>query len=214
MQITRLHKEIDILQNLHGDPSLSSIYGAGCINKPEAMFVFMNPTAKNISAQKNWNGLRAPWLGTKNIWSLLNHLDLVSNGFLNSIKSYKPEEWTIQFSQELYSHLKEKGIYITNLAKCTQLDARPLKNSVFKEYLDLMKKEISRIDPKHIITFGNQVSSIMLDKPVSVSKYRGAEKETLYIENKVYPIYPTYYPVGHGRLHQPLAIKRIKAILK
>lgn len=38
--------------------------------------------------------------------------------------------------------------YVTNLAKCTQLDARPLPDSVYKEYLALLYQEIDLIRPK------------------------------------------------------------------
>ena len=78
MQIKSLHKKIDLLQLLYGDSSLQAIYGAGCINKPKIMFIFMNPTARNITADKNWRGLRAPWLGTKNVWGIFYKL-----GFCN-----------------------------------------------------------------------------------------------------------------------------------
>jgi len=209
-----LHKEIDSLHTQHGDASLYPVYGAGCIDRPRVMFIFMNPTAKNVSSQKGWNGLRAPWLGTKNIWSLLSDLGFISSDYFNQISTLRPEEWTESFSEEIYTHLKDKSVYITNLAKCTQLDARPLKDEVFKKYLDLMKKEISIINPKHIITFGNQVSSIILNKPISVSKYTGVMSEPIAIDGRAHNIYPTYYPVGHGRMNQPKAIKRIKVILK
>lgn len=32
---------------------------------PSICFVFMNPTAGNIAAEKDWDGPRYPWLGTK-----------------------------------------------------------------------------------------------------------------------------------------------------
>lgn len=62
-----LEKKIDELQPLYGDASLKSIYGAGCIKRPKAMLVFMNPTGKNVSARSDWKGIRAPWLGTKSL---------------------------------------------------------------------------------------------------------------------------------------------------
>jgi hypothetical protein len=65
-QVTQLHQSIDKLQDRFGAKGLCSIYGAGCIDNPKAMFVFMNPTSKNVSVYQSWQGLRAPWLGTKN----------------------------------------------------------------------------------------------------------------------------------------------------
>lgn len=214
MQVTELHKDIDALQALYGDASLQAVYGAGCIEKPEAMLMFMNPTAKNVSSSKSWKGLRAPWLGTKNIWSLLHTLDLISEEQHARTQTLKANEWTEEYSEAVYGSLKEKGIYVTNLAKCTQLDARPLKDDVFRQYLDLMKREIALIQPKRIITFGNQVSSILLNTPIRVSSYSGTEQEEFAMGDTVYPVYPTYYPVGHGRMNQPQAIARMTAILK
>ncbi|MDI6820872.1 MAG: hypothetical protein QMD65_01705 [Patescibacteria group bacterium] len=76
-----------------------------------------------------------------------------------------------------------------------------------------MFKEISTIQPKSIISFGNQVSSILLAKQVSMSKYKNTQKEVLGIQNQQFNIYPTYYPIGQGRRNMPLAVKRIQMIL-
>ena len=81
----------------------------------------------------------------------------------------KPNERTESYSLTVYTEIADNGFYISNLAKCTQTDARPLKDSVFKEYLDLIYEEIDYIQPQHIITCGNQVSSIVLQKRITVS---------------------------------------------
>ena len=39
------------------------------------IFVFMNPTGKNNASYKEWKGIRAPWIGSKNIWYLFYQLD-------------------------------------------------------------------------------------------------------------------------------------------
>ncbi len=71
-----------------------------------------------------------------------------------------------------------------------------------------MFQEIEYIQPKKIITFGNQVSSIRLSKQISVSQYMDISKN-LVLEQT----YPVYYPVGHDRRNQPLTIERIRSIL-
>lgn len=213
MILESLKKEIDDLQHVYGEQGPQSIYGAGCIYEPEIMFVFMNPTARNISVNNNWKGLRAPWLGTKNTWGFLYELGIVSDNHIKKIKSFNKQDWSYNFASEVYKEIAERKAFITNLAKCTQIDARPLKNRVFREYLPIFYKEVLLTNPKHIITFGNQVSSIVLDKPISVSKYKGRQKETIKIEQKHFNIYPTFYPVGQGRRNMPLSVKRIRAIL-
>lgn len=211
-QVKHLHKKFDELQNKYGDKNLNSIYGAGEINNPRIMFVFMNPTGKNVSSIKSWKGIRAPWLGTKQVWNIFKDLNLLEKNIFNKIILLKQNEWDEKFSNDVYKNIESKKIYITNLAKCTQIDARPLKDSVFKEYLNLIYEEIEFIKPQKIITFGNQVSSVLLNKKISVSNYLNLEFEDLKIQNS-FPVYPVYYPVGQGRRNQPLAINRIKKIM-
>ncbi len=107
----------------------------------------------------------------------------------------KSDERTESFCQKLYEEIAAKKVYITNLAKCTQADARPLPDKVFKEYLALTLEEIATIQPRHIITLGNQVSSIILGKAIKVSEYKKNEHEMLTIGKKEYKVYPVFYPV-------------------
>ena len=69
------------------------------------------------------------------------------------------------------------------------------------------------LKPKKILFFGNQVSSIMLEQPISVSITR-QRKFALEIKDKVFDSYAVYYPVGNGRFNQDKAIEDIKEILK
>ena len=99
------------------------------------------------------------------------------------------------------------------MGKCTQVDARVLHNSVYSEYLDLLYKEIEIVNPKIIITLGNQVSSIVLRKNISVSQCR---KQSFLkdISGKKYKIYPVYYPIGNGMMNIEKAIEDIKFIIE
>ena len=126
----------------------------------------------------------------------------------------KPSERTEQFSLDVYKEIAGNKFYISNLAKCTQTDARPLPDKVFKEYLELIYEEIEHIKPQHLITFGNQVSSIVLNKKITVSTYTKCDHELLKIKNHIYMVYPTFYPVGQGMRNLPNAITRIQNILK
>ncbi|NMC08892.1 hypothetical protein GYA44_00995 [Candidatus Microgenomates bacterium] len=208
-QVSCLHSEYDSLQLRYGDPTLSSVYGAGCIDSPRVMFVFMNPTGRNVSASVSWKGIKAPWLGTKQVWDIFHKLGLLDCDIYKSIREMKANEWDEDFCSALYEDIARRGIYITNLAKCTQLDARALKDSVFKEYLELMFREIDIVKPKKIVTFGNQVSSILLGKNISVSKYLNLESENV----NGYSVYPTYYPVGQGRRNMDISISRIMKVM-
>ena len=172
MKISELNAEYDKLQLQYGAKELTSIYNGGCTDNPDICFVFMNPTGKNIASDPNWKGRRSPWIGTKNIWKLFYRIGLLDEKIYNDIMTKKPQEWNEEFADIVYDDVEKHKYFITNLGKCTQIDARVLPNLVYSQYLDLLCKEIEIINPKTIITFGNQVSSIILDRNISVSQCR------------------------------------------
>lgn len=213
MKLCNLNKEYDKLQKIYGDPNLHSIYNGGCIENPNICFVFMNPTGKNIASLPGWPGPYHPWLGTKNIWDLFYAVNLLDENIYNNIKSIKGSEWTPEFSKTVYENITNHKVFITNLGKCTQIDARPLKDSYFKDYLPLLEKEIKIIKPKVVILFGNQVSSIFLNEKISVSQTRKQ-----YFDKKLgketYKCFPVFYPVGNGRFNIDKSIEDIKYIIE
>ncbi len=212
LRLDELYKKYDDLHLKYGSKDLDSIYHGGCFDNPDICFVFMNPTGRNIASSKNWNGLKAPWIGTKNIWDLFIELDLINRNIYNEIKSKKSTEWTEEFAREVYEDVAKHKFFITNLGKCTQDDARVVPNKVYKEYIDLLYKEFEIINPKIIILFGNQVSSLVLNQKVSVSQTRKTPfKRT--INGKEYLLYSVYYPIGNGRFNIGKSIEDIKYIM-
>ena len=212
IQIEHLKGKTDLLQKKLGHSDYTAIYGTGCIVRPDVCLILMNPTARNVSVHKNWKGLRASWLGTKNIWKLLHQLGFIDKKIFSATQNKKPDEWDDVFSREIYIVLAKKKVFLTNLGRSTQPDARPLPNSVFSACVPLMEEEIAFIKPKVIISFGNQVSSALLKRPIKVSECRKKLFE-LKIEDKIYPAYATYYPVGMGIMNMGKAIEDIKWIL-
>lgn len=214
MQLHQLKRSIFRLQSIHGDPFLCPIYGAGSIYNTRIMFVFMNPTSRNVSAHRVWRGLRAPWLGTKHVWNIFYELGIVSSDLFLTIQNLKSSEWTPHFSRMVYEEVAQHGVYVTNLAKCTQVDARPLRNHVFRDYLDIMRRELLLLQPRVVITFGNQVSSVLLGRNITVSLYRAAEGEAIEVQGSRFCVYPVFYPVGQGMRNMSHAIKRIREIIR
>lgn len=96
MTLKDLNIEYDKLQIKYGAKELDSIYNGGCIDNPNIMFVFMNPTGKNIAYDKSWKGRKSPWLGTKNIWKLFNKVELLSDDTYNKILEKKPKDWNYE----------------------------------------------------------------------------------------------------------------------
>ena len=208
MTLDDLKDKYDKMQKLYGDKSLKAITFGGCTNNPLICFVFMNPTGKNISSNPKWEGIRAPWIGTKNIWDLFVATSLFDENIYNEIKNKKASEWDNDFANYVYDEVKRNKLFITNLGKCTQLDARTISDNVYKKYLKLLENEIEIINPNVIILFGNQVSSIFLGQKISVSLTRKKEF-TKVINNKEYKCYSVYYPVGNGRFNIDKSIEDI-----
>ena len=213
MQLEDLKIEYDKLQQKYGAKELDSIYNGGCEENPDICFVFMNPTGRNIASSKEWKGLKSPWIGTKNIWNLFYKLGLTDETIFNQIRNVKGKDWTEDFANEVYNDVIKHKYFITNLGKCTQVDARELPDSVYQKYLNLLEKEIEIINPKVVILFGNQVSSIVLNEKISVSQCRKKvfEKE---INSKKYKFYPVYYPVGNGSFNVDKSIEDINWIME
>lgn len=213
MTFEELKTKYDKMQIKYGDKNLDSIYFGGCDKNPNICLVFMNPTGKNIASSKDWIGPKSPWVGTKNIWDLLVEVELIDKKIYTEIKSIKGSDWTVDFAKEVYKNISDHKVFITNLGKCTQTDARPLPDKVFKEYLKYLECEIELLNPKVIILFGNQVSSIVLGENISVSKTR----KMSFIKNingKEYKCYPVFYPVGNGRFNIDKSIEDIKWIME
>lgn len=213
MKIEELNVEYDKLQKIYGAKELMSIYNGGYTKNPNICFVFMNPTGRNIASCPQWKGRRSPWIGTKNIWKLFYKIGLLDEEIYQEIISKKPQEWNEEFADIVYSNVEKHKYFITNLGKCTQTDARVLPNSVYSQYLDLLCKEIEIINPKIIITLGNQVNSIVLDKNISVSQCR-KQSFSKKIGKKNYKIYSVYYPIGNGMMNIDKAIEDLKFIIE
>ncbi len=213
MKIEDLKKEYDKMQMKYGAKELDSIYSGGCEENPDICFVFMNPTGKNIASNKAWKGRKSPWLGTKNIWKLFYQVHLLNEDVFNKIQEKKPKDWNYEFCDSVYKEIENNKVFITNLGKCTQIDARPLSDDVLKKYLSLLLKEINIIRPKVIIAFGNQVSSIILNKKISVSQNRKICHK-IKIKENIYNVYPVYYPVGNGIFNMDKSIEDINWIIE
>ncbi|MFH0857812.1 MAG: uracil-DNA glycosylase family protein [Candidatus Magasanikbacteria bacterium] len=213
MLISSLFEEYDKLQKIYGDKNLDAICGGGNFDHPKICFVFMNPTARNVASNKSWKGIKAPWIGTKQVWNMFYNLGLFSEDFIREINIRKPQDWDYEFSEKVYKQVSDNSIYITNLSKATQIDARALSNDVFKKYRELFKQEIHEIKPEIIVTFGNQVSSVLLEKNIKVSEYR-KKSEIIEIYGNNYKIFPVYYPVGQGMRNIQIAREDIDWIFK
>ncbi len=74
-------------------------------------------------------------------------------------------------------------------------------------------QEINYISPKVIITFGNQVSSVLLNKNVKVSEFR-KRYELIDVNGNKVKAFPVYYPVSQGMRNIKKAEEDIDWIIK
>ena len=68
------------------------------------------------------------------------------------------------------------------------------------------------VNPKVVILFGNQVSSIVLDEKISVSNVR-KKLFVKKIKNKDFNFYSVFYPIGNGSFNVDKSIEDIKWII-
>ena len=169
----------------------------------------MNPTARNIAASKDWKGRKSLWIGTKNVWNLFNKIGMIDDELYGRIKAIRGKDWTYEFADLVYEQVSKNKFYITNLAKCSQKDARSLPDDVFENYLELFYREMEIVNPKVIILFGNLVSSIVLREKINVSLVRRKE----FLLNNKFKCYSVYYPVGNGVFNLDKAIEDILYII-
>lgn len=207
--LDELIDEYNKLQLKYGDENLDAITFGGCLENPDVCLVFMNPTARNIAASKDWKGRKSLWIGTKNVWNLFNKIGMIDNELYGRIKAIRGKDWTYEFADLVYEQVSKNKFYITNLAKCSQKDARSLPDDVFENYLELFYREMEIVNPKVIILFGNLVSSIVLREKINVSLVRRKE----FLLNNKFKCYSVYYPVGNGVFNLDKAIEDILYII-
>ena len=102
---------------------------------------------------------------------------------------------------------------MTNVAKCTLTDARPLPDMVFRDARELFLRELRALRAHTVVAFGNQVASILLERNIRASVE--SKGETLILgSDKKCTVYPCPYPVGRQWFNVGKSVQRIKEIQK
>ena len=156
--LDELKKQYDKLQKKYGAKELDSIYNGGCIYDPDIMFVFMNPTGRNIASVKTWKGRKSPWIGTKNIWKLFHQIHLIDDSlydeiYLNNIfKDTKEPTISYLMIEKYNKHKSDKKLLKEYL---NELDKKKFfsKDGVYQKYVknpkncnyDTLIKELKNI---------------------------------------------------------------------
>jgi len=190
------------------------ILGNGDINKPKIMFVFINPTSRNISSDKNWEGLRFPFIGTKQVWRIFHKAGLFDNELMDRIDN--SIYWSIELTNHVLSFLQKKGFYFTNIVKCTGRDATLPNSKKTKLFLPILKKEIEIVKPKYIVSFGLIPLRYLIKEKIKLSDYYSKVIENkklifydLSINSFKSKVIPCYFPVGRGNPKKSVEILKL-----
>lgn len=204
------------VQNVHQknypNHELAPILGNGKTKKPKIMFVFINPTKRNISSDKSWKGPRYPFIGTKQIWRIFNRAEIFDNNLMSEIE--KNKEWSLELTNKVLEYFNEKQYYITNIVKWTGHDATLPNKEKIKLFLPLLKKEIEIVQPKYIITFGLIPFEALTNQKIKLEDYykRSIKENKLNsfdLENSNSKIIPCYFPIGRGNPKRAVELMKL-----
>lgn len=218
LQIPAISERVTEISRQHyGDHTLDAISGAGQTKQPKLALVFINPTHRNISTNPMWEGLKAPWIGCSNIWQLFADAGLIAEEMNHAIQSAKTN-WSQQFALDVYSHVANQGLYITNIVKWAGLDAKLPEREKIKLYAPLLLEELRTVRPQRIITFGQLtfaglLRGLEIKAPETFGTMNEAALKTGVIQGirtEVGETIPCYFPVGQGIKNKAKAVSILK----
>lgn len=193
---------------------LALIPGNGKTTNPKIMFIFINPTSRNISSDLEWKGPRFPFIGTKQIWRVFSKAQLFDSQLMNEIE--KSDSWSLELTNKVLDFLEKKDYYFTNIVKWTGKDAALPDSKKTKLFLPILEKEIEIVKPKHIVTFGLIPFENLAKQKIQLEEYyKGAVKHknlpayrTKILSIKA-EIIPCYFPVGRGNPKRAVELLKI-----
>lgn len=194
------------------DNGLEPIIWWGQTVKPKYMFVFINPTKRNLWTDPSWTGPRYPRIGYTSLWEFFHEANLINTQRLEAIKNHT-SLWTPQFTAEFYSYLSKQSYYLTNVVKRAWHDATLPSSHMIKAYIPLLLQEIEIIQPEHIILFWKIPMSVFLPWSLALKECYTHFKETWSIwsqAHKKYTLIPCYFPVWLWRRNKPMAIEILR----
>ena len=196
------------------DNDLMPILGGGQEKNPKLMIVFINPTYRNISSSKNWNGPRFPFIGRKRPWIEFHKAGLFEDELIEKIKTNT--DWSIDLTNQVLDFLKKKSLYFTNIVKNTGHNADLPKADQINLYLTSFKREIELVNPAYIVAFGLIPINSLLSEKIKLSDYYDSVKKkgnvipySLEINSKEYKLIPCYYPIGRGNPGKAVEILKL-----
>jgi len=193
---------------------LLPVVGNGKTCRPKAMFVFINPTIRNISSGKEWRGQRYPFIGTKQMWKVLHKAGLFDDMLMYRIKH--SGYWSLDLADKVLKFLKQKSFYLTNIVKWTGHDSALPDSEKIKLFLPVLEKEIEIIQPEYVIAFGLIPFENLTKQKIKLNDYHSSavkNKELKSYEIQIgqfkTKVIPCYFPVGRGNPKKAADILRM-----
>ncbi|MBI5066460.1 hypothetical protein HZA97_09585 [Candidatus Woesearchaeota archaeon] len=217
--LTDLWKHVSVLNKKHfSENKLMPILGDGKTSKPKFLFVFINPTARNISSDKNWNGPRFPFVGTKQVWRVFYNAGLFDEKLMIEINNNST--WSVDFTEKVLNFLKNKNFYFTNLVKWTGHDATLPDSEKIRLFLPVLEKELEIVKPEYVVTFGLLPFENLVKQKIKLSDYYDEVMQTkkagcfeINVGKIKTNVIPCYFPIGRGNPKRAVEILRLLKFL-
>lgn len=198
--------------------TLAPILGGGQVSKPKAMFVFINPTVRNISSDPDWQGPRFPFIGTKQVWRVFYRAGLFDSGLMQQIEGMS--DWSVEFTGRVLKFLQDQGLYLTNIVKWTGHDSTLPGSGKIRLFLPILEREIELVQPQYIITLGLIPFESLTGRKIKLADYYsrtvesgGLKSYNLTLDSAEAKVIPSYFPVGRGDPKKAVEILKLVADL-
>jgi DNA polymerase len=179
------------------------VFGNGRLSAPKFMFVFINPTRRNISSDPHWRGPRFPFVGTKQIWRVFHRAGFFDSILMEEIN--KNSDWSFSFASRVLDFMKEQRFYFTNIVKWTGKDAALPDSKKISIFLPVLEREIEIVKPEYIVAFGLIPFERLTGQKIKLGEYyadakkRNALKLYSLSSTRLTPnVIPCYFPIGRG----------------
>lgn len=212
--LEQLWRYVEELNNKNfPENELMPILGNGKTHRPKFMFVFINPTQRNISSSKNWKGPRFPFIGTKQIWRVFYKAGLFDKELIEKINNNP--DWSLGFTDQVLRFLKKNEFYFTNIVKWTGRNAALPESGKIKLFLPILQKEIEIVRPEYIVTFGLIPFEGITKNKIKLSEYYhdvAKNKRLKFYNVKLNDfnvnVMPCYFPIGRGNPNKAIELLR------
>lgn len=178
------------------------------------MFVFINPTVRNISAHADWPGPRFPFAGKPKLWHILADAGFVGADLPQRIRTLGPTPAMVEM---LVAEAQHQQVYLTNAVKCVDDGSSLPPAARVSASWPLLQQEINFVQPRLIVAFGLIAFGVLTGRQVRLADQRwDAEQGRInlfssrQIGDQTFPVFPCYFPTGRGN---PVAATRMLTAL-